>query len=243
MEIIPAIDLKNGKCVRLYQGDYTKETIFSHDPVATALKWQEKGARWLHVVDLDGAAAGEVRNSEAITSIIKNTSMSVELGGGIRREDVVEQLIGLGVKRVILGTVAVEQTELTRRIIKRWGEAIVVGIDARDSFVTTHGWKNISTVTAMELSTMMAAIGAKRIIYTDVRRDGTLTEPNFEATAQLVTSLKIPVVAAGGISSTEHIRKLADLGAEGAIIGRALYTGDIDLEEALEAGRGSLKRS
>lgn len=233
MEIIPAIDLKNGKCVRLYQGDYSRETVFSDDPVATALKWQEKGAHWLHLVDLDGAAAGEVRNSQAITSIVKNTNMNVELGGGIRREEVVEQLMDLGVKRVILGTVAVEQTELTRRIIQRFGEAIVVGIDARDSFVTTHGWQTISTITALEMSRMMAAIGARRIIYTDVKRDGTLTEPNFEATAELVKSLTIPVIASGGISSTGHIIRLAELGAEGAIIGRALYTGDIDLEEAL----------
>jgi len=233
MEIIPAIDLKNGKCVRLYQGDYSKETVFSDDPVATALKWQEKGARWLHLVDRDGAAAGEVRNSDAILNIVKNTQLNVELGGGIRREEIVEQLIKLGVKRVILGTVAVEQTELTRRIIKRFGDAIVVGIDARDSYVTTHGWLKISTMTVLELSLMMAAIGAKRIIYTDVKRDGTLTEPNYETTAELVKSLKIPVVASGGISSTEHIRKLAALGVEGAIIGKALYTGDIDLAEAL----------
>jgi phosphoribosylformimino-5-aminoimidazole carboxamide ribotide isomerase len=233
MEIIPAIDLKNGKCVRLYQGDYSKETVFSNDPVATALKWQEKGARWLHLVDLDGAAAGEVRNSDAILNIVKNTQLNVELGGGIRREEIVEQLIKLGVKRVILGTVAVEQAELTRRIIKRFGDAIVVGIDARDSYVTTHGWLKISTMTVIELSLMMAAIGAKRIIYTDVKRDGTLTEPNYEITAELVKSLKIPVVASGGISSTDHIRKLAALGVEGAIIGKALYTGDIDLAEAL----------
>lgn len=233
MEIIPAIDLKNGKCVRLYQGDYSKETVFSDDPVATALKWQEKGAKWLHLVDLDGAAAGEVRNSEAIQNIVKNTLMNVELGGGIRREDVVEHLIKLGVKRVILGTVAVEQAELTRKIIKKYGDAIVVGIDARDSYVTTHGWMKISTMTALELSKVMASIGAKRIIYTDVKRDGTLTEPNYEATAELVKNLKIPVVASGGISSTEHIKKLAKLGVEGAIIGRALYTGDIDLAEAL----------
>jgi len=233
MDIIPAIDLKGGKCVRLYQGDYSKETVFSVDPVATALKWQEQGASRLHLVDLDGAAAGEVRNTQAIEDIVKNTSLEVELGGGIRRADVVEQLITLGVKRVILGTVAVEQIELTRRIIKRFGEAIVVGIDARDSYVTTHGWMKISTMTVLELSQAMAAIGARRIIYTDVKRDGTLTEPNYDTTAELVNTLKIPVVASGGISSIEHIRKLAALGAEGVIIGKALYTGDIDLKEAL----------
>ncbi|MFA5400500.1 MAG: 1-(5-phosphoribosyl)-5-[(5-phosphoribosylamino)methylideneamino]imidazole-4-carboxamide isomerase [Dehalococcoidia bacterium] len=233
MDIIPAIDLKGGKCVRLYQGDYSKETVFSVDPVATALRWQEQGAGRLHLVDLDGAAAGEVRNTKAIEDIVKNTSLEVELGGGIRRVDVVEQLIKLGVKRVILGTVAVEQIELTKRIIKRFGEAIVVGIDARDSYVTTHGWMKISTMTVLDLSQAMAAIGARRIIYTDVKRDGTLTEPNYEATAELVSKLKIPVVASGGISSIEHIRKLAALGAEGVIIGKALYTGDIDLKEAL----------
>jgi len=219
--------------VRLYQGDYSKETVFSVDPVATALRWQEQGAGRLHLVDLDGAAAGEVRNTKAIEDIVKNTSLEVELGGGIRRVDVVEQLIKLGVKRVILGTVAVEQIELTKRIIKRFGEAIVVGIDARDSYVTTHGWMKISTMTVLDLSQAMAAIGARRIIYTDVKRDGTLTEPNYEVTAELVSKLKIPVVASGGISSIEHIRKLAALGVEGVIIGKALYTGDIDLKEAL----------
>lgn len=233
MDIIPAIDLKGGKCVRLYQGDYSKETVFSVDPVATALRWQEQGASWLHLVDLDGAAAGEVRNTQAIEDIVKNTSLNVELGGGIRRADVVEQLIKLGVKRVILGTVAVEQIELTKRIIKKFEEAIVVGIDARDSYVTTHGWMKISTMTVLELSQTMAAIGARRIIYTDVKRDGTLTEPNYDTTAELVRKLKIPVVASGGVSSIDHIRKLAALGAEGVIIGKALYTGDIDLREAL----------
>jgi len=233
MDIIPAIDLKGGKCVRLYQGDYSKETVFSVDPVATALKWQEQGASRLHLVDLDGAAAGEVRNTKAIEDIVKNTRLEVELGGGIRRADVVEQLIKLGVKRVILGTVAVEQIELTKRIIKKFGEAIVVGIDARDSYVTTHGWMKISTMTVLELSQAMAAIGARRIIYTDVKRDGTLTEPNYEATAELVHKLNIPVVASGGVSSIEHIRKLAALGVEGVIIGKALYTGDIDLKDAL----------
>lgn len=233
MEIIPAIDLKDGKCVRLYQGDYTKETVFSDDPVATARKWQEKGARRLHLVDLDGAAAGEVRNTGAIEAIVKNTDMAVELGGGIRREEVVEQLIKLGVERVILGTVAVEQVELTKRIIRRFGSAIVVGIDARDSYVTTHGWQKISGTTAIDLSRMMAAIGARRIIYTDVKRDGTLTEPNFEATAELIKNVNIPVVASGGIASIDHLRRLAVLSVEGAIIGKALYTGDIDLAEAL----------
>jgi phosphoribosylformimino-5-aminoimidazole carboxamide ribotide isomerase len=182
-------------------------------------------------VDLDGAASGEVRNTRAIEDIVKNTSLAVELGGGIRREDVVEQLIQLGVQRVILGTVAVEQSELTRRIIKRFGDAIVIGIDARDSYVTTHGWQKISRITAVALSSMMA--GAKRIIYTDVKRDGTLTEPNFEATQELVNSLQIPVIASGGISSVDHLHKLAAIGVEGAIIGKALYTGDIDLSEAL----------
>jgi phosphoribosylformimino-5-aminoimidazole carboxamide ribotide isomerase len=233
MEIIPAIDLKGGRCVRLYQGDYSKETVFSDDPVATALKWQEKGAQWLHLVDLDGAAAGEVRNTKAIEDIVKNTGLAVELGGGIRREEVVEQLIKLGVKRVILGTVAVEQVELTKRIIRRFGDAIVVGIDARDSYVTTHGWQKISNTTALELSRMMAAIGARRIIYTDVKRDGTLTEPNYEATAELVKNVNIPVFASGGIASVDHLKKLAVLGVSGAIIGKALYTGDIDLAEAL----------
>ena len=181
---------------RLQQGDGLLRRPRGH-----GAQMAGEGGKRLHLVDLDGAAAGEVRNTQAIEDIVKNTSLAVELGGGIRRDDVVEQLIKLGVKRVILGTVAVEQIELTRRIIKRFGEAIVVGIDARDSYVTTHGWLKISTMTVLELSTMMAAIGARRIIYTDVKRDGTLTEPNYEATAELVRNLKIPVIASGGVSS------------------------------------------
>lgn len=235
MEIIPAIDIKGGKCVRLYQGDYNQETIFSEDPVTVALNWQAQGAPRLHLVDLDGAASGEVHNLAIIEAIVKQVRLPVQLGGGIRDEATVGRLLGIGIGRVILGTVAVEQPELVKRLCYKFGEAIVVGIDARDGCVATHGWQRGTKVTALELGQRMADVGVKRLIYTDIKRDGTLTEPNFEAVADLVDAVNLAVIAAGGISALSHLKKLEELGVEGAIVGKALYTGDLDLREALSA--------
>lgn len=236
MEVIPAIDIKGGKCVRLYQGDYNQETIFSEDPVAVALEWRNQGARRLHVVDLDGAASGEVCNMGVIEAIVKEVGLPVQLGGGIRDGSTVDRLLGVGIGRVILGTVAVEKPELVKEFCRKYGEAMVVGIDARDGCVVTHGWRKGSEITALELAREMAAIGARRVIYTDVKRDGTLTEPNFEGVAELVNGVSLAVIAAGGISVLSHLRKLRELGVEGAVVGKALYTGDIELREALAIG-------
>ncbi len=233
MEIIPAIDIKDGRCVRLFQGDYSQETVFSEDPVAVALDWQAQEACRIHVVDLDGAASGEVCNRAVVEAIVKQVSVPVQLGGGIRDEATVSSLLGIGIGRVILGTAAVEQPELVERLCDKFGEAIVVGIDARDGHVAIHGWQKGTGISALELCRRMADMGMRRLIYTDIKRDGTLTEPDFKAIAELVDSLDLPVIAAGGISTLGHLRKLGELGVEGAIVGKALYTGDIDLREAL----------
>jgi phosphoribosylformimino-5-aminoimidazole carboxamide ribotide isomerase len=233
MEIIPAVDIKDGKCVRLYQGDYRQETVFSEDPVSVALNWQAQGAGRLHLVDLDGAASGEPRNIAVVEAIVKQVSLPVQLGGGIRDEATVAKLLAIGINRVILGTAAVENSELVERLCQKYGGAIVVGIDARDGRVATHGWKKGTEVVALALGRRMAATGVSRFIYTDIKRDGTLTEPGFEAIAEMVKVVNLPIIAAGGISALSHLRKLKELGVEGAIVGKALYTGDISLREAL----------
>jgi phosphoribosylformimino-5-aminoimidazole carboxamide ribotide isomerase len=236
MEVIPAVDIKGGKCVRLYQGDYLRETVFSEDPVDVAIDWKVQGAQRLHVIDLDGAAGGKPRNITVIEDIVKRVNLPVQLGGGIRDEATVAKLLDIGVDRVILGTVAVENQELVKSLCQKYGEAIVVGIDARDGYVATHGWVKGTSIKALELGLQMAAVGVWRIIYTDIKRDGTLTEPGFEAIAEMVKGVKLPIIAAGGISKLSHLRRLKELGVEGAIVGKAIYTGDINLKEALAVG-------
>ena len=233
MEVIPAVDIKGGRCVRLYQGDYSRETVFSDNAVVAAARWAAQGASRLHVVDLDGAAAGEPRNLAVVEKIVRGVNIPVQLGGGIRDEAVVARLLQAGVSRVVLGTAAVENPELVQKLCQQYGEAIVVSIDAREGQVVTHGWLKDAGVTALELGRQMAALGVRRLIYTDVRRDGTLTEPAFEAIAEMVRSVGLPLIAAGGISKLDHLRRLKELGVEGAIVGRALYSGDIDLKTAL----------
>ncbi len=233
MEVIPAVDIKGGKCVRLYQGDYLRETVFSEDPVDVAMGWRAQGARRLHVIDLDGAAGGEPRNIAVIEAIVKSVNLPVQLGGGIRDGATVSKLLAIGIDRVILGTVAVENPELVKSLCQKYDESIVIGIDARDGYVATRGWIKGTDIKALELGTQMADIGVKRIIYTDIKRDGTLTEPGFEAIAEMVKGVNLPIIAAGGISKLSHLRKLKELGVEGAIVGKALYTGDINLGEAL----------
>jgi len=233
MEVIPAIDLRNGKCVRLYQGDYDKETVFSDDPVSTALRWQSEGAVRLHIVDLDGAARGQPGNLDAIERILDAVELPVQVGGGIRDLETVEQLLALGVGRVVMGTLAVENPDMAAQACAEFGEQVVIGIDARDGLVATRGWLEESSVTATDLAARMVGLGARRIIYTDISRDGTLTSPNFEGVADLVSRVSVPIIAAGGVSSVEHLEKLASTGVEGAIVGRAIYTGDVRLAEAI----------
>jgi len=219
--------------VRLYQGDYNTETVFSDDPLDVALKWQSMGAPRLHIVDLDGASAGEPRNLDIIREIARAMLIPVQLGGGIRHLETIEELLKAGIERVILGTAAVESPHLIKEACQRFRESIAVGIDAREGYVATHGWLQDTELTSVVLAESMVQLGVRRFIYTDISRDGTLTEPNFSATAEMVEAIRLPVIAAGGISSLNHLRMLQKLGVEGAIVGKALYTGDINLKQAL----------
>lgn len=233
MEVIPALDLRQGKCVRLYQGDYGKETVFSPEPVAIALRWQAQGAKRLHLIDLDGAAEGRLCNEPTIKEILKAVTLQVQIGGGIRRLETIYKLLSQGASRVILGTAAIEDRELVTEACHRFGESIVIAIDAKDGYVKSHGWRQGSSTTAEELINRMADLGVRRFIYTDISRDGTLTEPNFAAIANLVAQTSLPIIASGGISDIAQLKRLAQIGVEGAIVGRALYTGDVDLKEAI----------
>ena len=233
MEIIPAVDIRGGRCVRLYQGDYNQETVFDEDPVTAALTWYSQGARWLHIVDLDGAVAGEPQNMEVVEEIIKESGLLIELGGGIRQEKVAEKLLHQGVSRIILGTAAIENRELVKKLSQQFGEAIAVSLDARDGNIAIHGWQKSTVVEVLQLSREMVDDGVRRFIYTDIKRDGTLTEPNFAMINRVLIEATVPVIVAGGISKLEHLHRLKELGAEGAIIGKALYTGDINLGEAI----------
>ena len=238
IEIIPSVDLRGGNCVRLYQGNYDNETVFSEDPVDVALKWQSMGAPRLHIVDLDGAASGEPGNLDIINKLAVAILVPTQVGGGIRQLGTIEQLLKAGIERVILGTAAVEDPELVQEACRRFGDAIIIGIDTREGWVATHGWRLEMDLEAVEFAKTMVQLGAKRFIYTDISRDSTLTEPNFAAVAELVNAISLPVIASGGISSILHLKMLKSLGAEGAIVGKALYTGDINLKQALEVING-----
>lgn len=238
MEVIPAIDLLEGRCVRLYQGDYTLSQVFSDNPVEVAKRWEQEGATRLHVVDLDGAKQGKPVNHEAIAAIVNSVSIPVEVGGGLRDRNSIAQLFDLGVRWAIVGTVAVEQPQLVKEFCQEFPGKIIVGIDARNGKVATKGWLETSEVIATELAQQMAELGAAAIIYTDILRDGTLEGVNTEALRELATKIEIPVIASGGVSSLSDVLSLLALepvGVNGVIIGRALYTGDISLSEAVKA--------
>lgn len=242
MDVIPAIDLLNGQCVRLFQGDYNQSEVFNDDPVAVARQWVEEGATRLHLVDLDGAKAGHPVNLDAIRSIVEAVDVPVEVGGGLRDRDSVAALLATGVRWAILGTVAVEQPELVAQLCGEFPGQIIVGIDARNGKVATKGWLETSEVLATELAERMAQLGAAAIIYTDIHRDGTLQGPNLDALRELASVVAIPVIASGGVSSVTDLLSLLALepqGVTGAIVGRAIYTGDVVLKEAIRAvGQG-----
>lgn len=236
MEVIPAIDLRSGLCVRLFQGDYQQETVFSDDPVSVALGWQDQGAPRLHLVDLDGAAGGVPVNLEVITTIIHNLTIPVQIGGGIRDIETAESLLTAGADRVVIGTAAVENPSLVEDLCQKHGsQRVVIAVDAKDGLVAINGWLETTDVKAQDLVEQMALLGVRRILYTDISRDGTLTEPNFEANADLVRTTDMAVLASGGIATLDHVRRLVDTGAEGAILGRALYTEAFSLREAIAA--------
>lgn len=234
MIVIPAIDLKEGKCVRLLQGRMEDATVYSDNPEDTAKRWEAEGAELLHIVDLDGAFAGGMKNFSAIEAIRKAIRIPIEVGGGIRDIERIDQLLSLGVNRIILGTVAVEKPELVKEACKKHPGRILVGIDAKNGFVATKGWVEVTQIKTKELALKMQGYGAAGIIYTDISKDGMLTGPNIETTREMAESLNIPVIASGGISSIDDIKRLSGIkGLWGAITGKAIYSGSVELREAI----------
>ncbi len=240
MEIIPAIDIRGGRCVRLDQGDYDRETVFADDPVEAAQRWEKAGARRLHVVDLEGARDGKPQNEDVIRRVIGAVSVAVQVGGGVRDIAVIDRYLKAGADRVALGTAAVKDQTTLVNAVSLFRERIIVGVDARDGMVATEGWRETSAVRALDLVQQLSEFGVERIFYTDISRDGMLGGPNFLAIQEVVehaAGLPSPmvVIAAGGVSAVEHLKRLRLIGVEGAIIGMALYTGALDMAEALAA--------
>ena len=234
MQLYPAIDMKNGQCVRLRQGAFKDITIYSDAPEKVVAHWQEKGASFLHLVDLDGALAGYSVNEEVIRRIADTVSIPIEIGGGIRSGEAVERMLGLGVRRVIIGTKAVEHPEFLRDMVRTFGEeAIVAGVDAKDGMVAVEGWEKVSSLTASDLCLTMKEYGVRHIVYTDISRDGMLSGPNVEATRKLTEETGLDIIASGGVSCMEDLKCLHEAGIRGAIIGKALYENRIDLAEAV----------
>jgi len=237
MIVIPAIDLKEGNCVRLEQGEMNRDTVFSDNPAEQALKWQEAGAELLHLVDLDGAFAGIPKNKAAIEAIIKAIKIPAQLGGGIRDIATIEAYLSLGLSRVIIGTAAQRNPELVIEACQKFPGQIVVGIDAKNGMVAVQGWAELTDISAVDLAKKFEDCGVAAIIYTDISRDGMMGGPNLEATKSLAEAISIPVIASGGVSSLKDIENLMAIeqsGISGAITGKAIYTGAINLREAIE---------
>lgn len=237
MTIYPAIDIIDGKCVRLVQGDYSQKTTFSDSPLDVAKKWRSLGGEFIHLVDLDGAKSGDTPNFELVTRIAKALDIPVEIGGGIRNMETVDKYLQNGVFRVIIGTAAVKNPEFVREAVEKYDDRIAVGIDAKDGMAAISGWEDVSEAPALELAKQMQDYGVKSIIYTDIATDGMLGGPNIEAMREMKNNVDIEIIASGGVSSIDDVRRLKETGVEGAIIGKALYTGDIDLKLAIEEGR------
>ena len=246
MIIIPAIDLKDGACVRLTQGDFRHVTVYSDHPVEMARFWKEKGARRIHVVDLDGALAGSPRNREVIRRIVEEVTVPIQVGGGIRDMNTIDTYINMGVHWVILGTVALKDRAFVRDACKSYRGKIILAIDVSDGRVAVRGWTETTSESAVEIARSYEGYGLNAIVYTDIKRDGTETGINIEATKNLAESLDIPVIASGGVSGIHDIERLTEiehLGVAGVIIGKALYTGALSLEDAIQAGdRGKVVR-
>lgn len=238
MEIWPAIDIRGGKCVRLKQGDYAQETVFAQDPAEMARHWVAQGARQLHLVDLDGARAGNPGNLAGVEAILASVDVPCELGGGIRTEETIGRLLQLGLARLVIGTLAVKQSEWFRRMCRKYPGRLVLGLDARDGRVATEGWLQTSEVSAAELAQEFDDEPLAAIVYTDIATDGMMTGPNVAAMAAMQRAVRLPVVASGGVTTVDDVARLAAAGLSGCIIGRALYEGRIRLPEALRAGMG-----
>ncbi|NLX77103.1 MAG: 1-(5-phosphoribosyl)-5-[(5-phosphoribosylamino)methylideneamino]imidazole-4-carboxamide isomerase [Clostridiaceae bacterium] len=234
MIIYPAIDIKEGRCVRLLQGRFDDVTVYGDDPVQMAQRWVSSGANWLHIVDLDGARGGTSNNRNIILEIVKKFPVSVQTGGGIRTMEDIEQMVSAGVSRVILGTAAVRNPALVKEALMKYPERIAVGIDAKDGKAAVEGWEQVSEYTAVDFAKRMEQLGCRVIIYTDISTDGTLSGPNLKAMKEMIDSVNMDVIASGGVSSLQDLKNLKSIGAAGAITGKAIYTGALDLSEALK---------
>jgi phosphoribosylformimino-5-aminoimidazole carboxamide ribotide isomerase len=245
MIIFPAIDLRGGRCVRLYQGDPKRETIFGNDPVAIAREWVEQGAGWLHIVNLDGALGQASDNLSVVEAIVSTLDVQVQFGGGLRDMNDMERMLWMGVTRVIVGTMAISAPDTVARAVKRFGsERVVVGMDARDGRIATHGWQETSDVDIMVLAEQVLKLGVKRVVYTNIARDGTMRGPDVAGTRRLAAESGLKVIASGGVASINDVKALKfheAAGIEGIIIGQALYTGAIDLDEAIEIAEAEKK--
>ncbi len=237
MIIYPAIDVKDGRCVRLVQGKFNDVTVYSDNPIEMAIRFEQMGAQYIHVVDLDGARLGKPQNTAIISEMAVKLGTPVQLGGGIRTIETIEIILCKGIERVILGTSAVNDPELVKKAVGSFGNNLAVAIDAKDGLVAIEGWAKTSEFTAIGFARKMEELGAKVIIYTDISRDGMLKGPNLKAMEEMVKSVGIDVIASGGVTSIQDIINLKNIGISGAIVGKALYTGDINLKEAIEAAK------
>lgn len=235
MRIYPAIDIKDGKCVRLFKGQFSDVTVYGDSPAEMAKKWEAQGGEYIHVVDLDGALKGHGVNADIIKNICSSVNVPVQTGGGIRTMEDIEAKLSCGISRVIIGTKAVSDSEFVKRAIDKYGEKIVIGIDAKDGMVAIEGWEKTSNFTAIEFAEKMVSIGVKTIVYTDIATDGTLAGPNVSAMSEMVKAVNADIIASGGIGSLEHIKSLMPTGVEGVIVGKALYTEKVNLTEAVKA--------
>ncbi|MFA5555032.1 MAG: 1-(5-phosphoribosyl)-5-[(5-phosphoribosylamino)methylideneamino]imidazole-4-carboxamide isomerase [Phycisphaerae bacterium] len=237
MDVLPAIDLRDGQCVRLVQGQYHRQITYHDDPVKQAEDFIEAGSEWLHIVDLDGAKLGRLVNIEAIKALAAVGRLKIEVGGGVRDESAIKQLLDLGIERVIIGTKAVEDFDWFEKIAEKFNRRIVISLDARGSKVSTDGWTKDQPQLLLDFAIKAAKLPLAAIIYTDIARDGMMTGPNLEKTKALVDAVSVPVVCAGGVNTVDDIKQLAGLGVSGAIIGRALYEGTLDLAQAIKAAQ------
>jgi len=233
MKIFPAIDIINGKAVRLKQGDYNKMTVFNDNPIEVAKEFESKGAKYIHLVDLDGAKRGSLENIDTVSKIVKETKLFVEIGGGIRNKERIEKYLDLGVGRVILGTAAVNDFEFLKESVNKYKEKIVLGVDAKDGLVAINGWEKKTNIDSFEFCEKARNIGVKTVIYTDIAKDGAMQGTNIEAFKRLVKIEGLDIIASGGVSNLDDLKKLKEINVDGAIIGKALYLGAIDLKEAL----------
>lgn len=237
MKIFPAIDIINGQVVRLTKGDYDKVTIYGNDPLSVAKDFEKMGAEFLHIVDLDAAKDGKIHNYDIVKTICQSTSLKVEIGGGVRSEDVINQYIDAGVYRVILGTIAIKNPDFTKEMIKKYGDKIAIGVDISNGFVAIHGWTEVSSISCNELFYDLERAGAKCVICTDISKDGAMQGTNLELYHDLSEKFSIDIVASGGVSSIQDVIALKNMNIYGAILGKALYTGAINLKEAIEVAK------